>query len=218
MTAPAGAARSAKRTMGVVRELRCGDRETTSRKHGVTGATLSPVARGLPAAGEEGARNSAAGSGRRAARPLGASQRPSCNGERAAARAHPAHGGGDAKFREVVEAMSRARSVSICTLLRAPAGYSRPGAGRVRSSTSGAAGMPRLALSPRPARPEAARHRWKAPRGDPPHASGLSLPRRGPLQRGGAAAAGRRSRLLAARAAPDAPAPAAGAAVPAPAR
>lgn len=40
--------------MGVVRELRCGDRATTSRKHGGTGANLSPVARGLPAAGEEG--------------------------------------------------------------------------------------------------------------------------------------------------------------------
>lgn len=70
-------------------------------------------------------------------------------------------------------------------------------------------------LVPAPGAAEAARHRWTAPRGDPPHASGLSIPRRGPLQSGGAAAAGRRSRLLAARAAPDAPAPAAGAAVPA---
>lgn len=58
--------------------------------------------------------------------------------------------------------MSRGRSDSIPPLPRAPLRYSRRGAGRVRPSTSGAAGMPRPASPPRPARPEAALHRWTA--------------------------------------------------------
>jgi len=148
---------SAKRKMSVALELlRGADLESASRKHGVTAATLSPVAQGLPGGRRGGAQDPAGGSGRRAGPPDEIRHRRAGDGERAAAATHPAHGGREAFSAVEVEAMSRTRSASTGRCYGRPSGAQ--GVGPAAVDVLPAAAPRGLASSARQARPEDALH------------------------------------------------------------